>query len=141
MPDSAAVFDAARRAGCDGVVAVYETYEHTKSFYVPGYVTREVRYIQRGYQVFAQAAYHRPPRMPGEERVEVADTYVPGHYATETSVRCDVEVWTAPVDVRMVWPGTTEVIEPAYDERLYDIVAGWVEWEMLLCGLIPAGGL
>ncbi len=48
MPDSTAIFEAARRAGFDGVVAVYETYENTKLTYVPGYVTREVRVIQDG---------------------------------------------------------------------------------------------
>ncbi len=88
-------------------------------------------------RVFCKAAY-----TPGH-RVEVIDTYYPGYYAAEISVRCDVEVWTAPDDVRMVWTGTTDMesMEPVSDGRIGGIVAGWVEWEMLKCGLIYAGGL
>ncbi|HXV14301.1 MAG TPA: hypothetical protein VEC56_08855 [Candidatus Krumholzibacteria bacterium] len=129
MPDSVTVFDAARRAGCDGVIAIYETYEHTKTVYVPGYVVREVQVISgRGYEVFAHRAY---------ERVRYTETYVPSHERIQTAVRCDVEVWSAPDDVRMVWSGTTEVIEPDSDWSTCTVVAGWVEYQLIFCGLVP----
>lgn len=135
MPDSAAVFDAARLAGCDGVVVVYETYEHYKTEYVPGYIKREVMrpdgFRPQGYHTFAYRVY---------ERLKVIETYVPPHERIETAVRCDVEVWsTLDENVRMVWSGTTEVIEPDSDQNTCTIVAGWVEYQLMVCGLVPAG--
>lgn len=125
MPDSATVFDAARRAGFDGVVAIYETYDQTKTVYVAGYVERE--YIPPPkYQTF--------PIVQGK----IVDTYHPPHEKTETAVRCDVEVWTALDDVRMVWTGTTEVMEPDSDASTCAIVAGWVGYQLERCGLVPS---
>lgn len=130
IPDSATVFDAARRAGFDGVVAIYETYEQTKTVYVAGYVEREYIFPPSGYL---------PCFKIGPEPVKVVDTYHPPHEKTETAVRCDVEVWTAPDDVRMVWTGTTEVLEPDPDVDTCSIVAGWVGYQLVFCGLVPAG--
>jgi hypothetical protein len=124
MPDSATIFDAARRAGFDGVVAIYETYDRTKTVYVAGYVEREVIPPPK-YRIFPIPT------------VEIVDTYHPAYEKTETAVRCDVEVWTAPDDVRMVWTGTTEVMEPDSDESTCAIVAGWVEYQLVFCGLVP----
>jgi len=137
MPDSAAIFDAARRAGCDGVIAIYETYQNSETVYIDGYVTREIIYPDNRIRPFCHAAYY-PPVTPGPV---IVYTHHPGYYAMETSTRCDVEVWTAPGDVRMVWTGTTdmEMMEPVSDARTGEIVAGWVEWEMLKCGLISGG--
>lgn len=133
MPDSASVFDAARLAGCDGVVVVYETYAHYETEYVPGYIKREV--------------VHEPDRIkpmsfayPVYERVRIVETIVPPHERIQTAIHCDVEVWsTLDEDVRMVWSGTTEVIEPDSDQSTCTIVAGWIEYQLMVCGLVPAG--
>lgn len=133
MPDSASVFDAARLAGCDGVLVVYETYEHHETETVPGYIKREeIRQPERIKHVtFAYPAY---------ERVRVVETYIPPHEKIQTAIHCDVEVWsTLDEDVRMVWSGTTEVIEPNSDQSICTIVAGWVEYQLMVCGLVPAG--
>lgn len=127
IPDSATIFDAARRAGFDGVVAIYETYEQTKTVYVSEYVER-VYIFPSPYEIY-----------PFPRTVKVVDTYHPPHEKTETALRCDVEVWTAPDDVRMVWTGTTEVLEPDKNVDTCSIVAGWVGYQLVFCGLVPAG--
>ena len=76
---------------------------------------------------------------PFPKTVNVVDIYHPAHEKTETAVRCDVEVWTAPDDVRMIWTGTTEVMEPDEDVDTSSIVAGWVGYQLVFCGLVPDG--
>jgi hypothetical protein len=135
MPDSAPVFDAARLAGCDGVLVVYETYEtyeHYETETVPGYIKRVV-VREPGIHTmrFAYSAY-------GPE--SVVEIYVPPQERVQVALHCDVEVWsTLDEDVRMVWSGTTEVIEPDSDQSTCTIVAGWVEYQLMVCGLVPSG--
>jgi hypothetical protein len=124
MPDSVAIFDAARREGCDGVVVAYELYDASRIVYVAPYVETGVL---------------PPPRWClhyGRCGPTYYEIYHPGHDEIEAAVRCDIQVWSSVADVRIVWSGTTEVIKPDEGPRTCDIVASWVEYEMIMSGLI-----
>ncbi len=121
MPDSTAIFDAARRAGCDGIVVIYESYtDTTDATYIEGY-------IEQAYQ----DVWPTPP--------VYVDIYFPPHTVYELTINWDVEVWTAPEDVRMVWAGTSAVIDPKVEPPAREIVAGWIGHELALCGLVRSG--
>ena len=148
MPDSATVFTMARQQGCDGVVVVYQALNEWSETYIPPRIER-VRVPDDGYRVQPfdpeqDERESRVIRMPGErfaycayDRDAYVDRYYPGYYVRRLeSSLCDVEVWTASEDVRMVWSGTTEVLRPEETPRTRDIIAGWIEYEMLACGLL-----
>ena len=129
MPDSAAVFDAARSAGYDGIVVIYESYTDTTSAtYIEGYIERT--YLDdRGIRVCIWPTPSTP----------YVDVYHPPYVVYSLTVNWDVEVWTAPDDVRMVWAGTTAVINPKSQPPAREIVAGWIGYELVSCGLVRTG--
>ena len=131
MPDSAAVFDAARSAGYDGIVVIYESYTDTTSAtYIEGY-------FERRYERTDPNGYHVcfwPVPTP-----RYVDIYHPGYVAYSLTVNWDVEVWTAPDDVRIVWAGTTAVIDPKSQPPAREIVAGWIGYELANSGLVRTG--
>ncbi len=136
MPDSAAVFDAARSAGYDGVVVIYESYtDTTDAEYFEGYFER---IAVDGRWVLSRPT--PPPPLPGVSRPShYVYIYHPPYAVYSMTVNWDVEVWTAPDDVRMVWAGTTAVINPKSQPPAREIVAGWIGYELAASGLVRTG--
>src|SRR6187397_3167669 len=77
MPDSATVFNEARKKGCDGVIVIHEQVMDRNSFYVPGYTVPRSEKVPRWY------------RFKGGTEVWTGD-----NAAGYSTLSCDVELWT-----------------------------------------------
>jgi hypothetical protein len=121
MPDSAAVFSAARKHGCDGVIVIHEHVMDRDSFYLPGYTLPRKEKTPRWY------------RFKGGTEVWTGD-----NAAGYSTLSCDVELWSPAGRAGMVWSGTGEVAYPGSDDYAAYSVAGSVVSELSRLGLVPA---
>ena len=121
MPDSAAVFNNARKHGCDGVVVIHEHVSDRDTFYLPGYTIPRKEKIPRWY------------RFKGGTEVWTGD-----NAAGYSTLSCDVELWSPNGRAGMVWSGTGEVAYPGSDDYAAYSVAGTVVSELSRLGLVPS---
>lgn len=119
MPDSAAVFNEARKKGCDGVIVIHEQVMDRNSFYVPGYTMPRRAKVPRWY------------RFKGGTEVWTGD-----NAAGYSTLSCDVELWTPANRAAMVWSGTGQVAYPGSDDYAAAGVAGSVVSELQRLGLV-----
>lgn len=120
MPDSAAVFNQARKHKCDGVIVIHEHVMDRDSFYLPGYTMPRKEKVPRWY------------RFNGGTEV-----WTGGNAAGYPTLSCDVELWSVANRAGMVWSGTGEVTYPGSDDYAAYSVAGTVVSELSRLGLVP----
>jgi hypothetical protein len=121
MPDSAAVFNAARKNGCDGVIVIHEQVMDRNTFYLPGYTMPRREKTPRWYKFKG-----------GTEK------WFGDNAAGHSTLSCDVELWSPTDRAGMVWSGTGEVAYPGSDDYAAYAVAGSVVTELSRLGLVPA---
>ena len=119
MPDSAVVFNIARKLGCDGVMVIHEHVTDRDSFYLPGYTLPRKEKVPRWFT--------------GGTEVWVGE-----NAAGYSTLSCDVELWSPGDRAGMVWSGTGEVAYPGSDDYAAYSVAGSVVSELSRLGLVPA---
>ena len=126
LPDTDEVQNAVDRDGYDGVIATVTLPSRTESQYVPGTVTREpvVRYGHWLHTFYT--TYH--------------DVYQPGYVENERVVRNRTDVWSPSGDGRMIWSGTSEVIDPTARKQVKGYVVGMVVPDLVEKGVIPGSG-
>lgn len=130
LGDSVAVWNLARESGCDGILVIYPHPREWRTVFEEGYTDLESQEVPK------------PPRFPGdfslETEEELVDVYYPFEEHDEIAALCDVDVWTRE-DSRMVWTGSTEMINPvSYQHTAYRTAAEVVH-DLSRCGIIPAG--
>jgi hypothetical protein len=122
LPDTQQVIDAVRDRGYDGVTFTVRLPSRTETRYVPGYVsTVPVTYYSRW-----RGAYY----------TYWHEVYEPGYAETDRVVRLRTDVWDVRDEGRLVWTGTSEVIDPSSARDVNDAVTRRIVPELIKQGIV-----
>lgn len=137
-PDSLDLMNICERAGCEGFMVILRHDPELRTIYVPGYITTDIREAPAGLPAPHPnyAAYEQTLCEP--RRWIVTRRYHPGWARQELALRCDVDVWMREGE-RMVWTGTSEVIDPVSDQHAAYRISDRVVFELSRQGIVPAG--
>ncbi len=109
VPDTAQVVEAVRRDGYDGVLVARRLDTETYTNYVPGYTTAEpiTRYNPwtNTYYTYYRQVYHA------------------GYTDVGKVARHEVNVWTTREGGRLVWAGTSEILDPSTAQAVRNEIA------------------
>lgn len=122
-PDTQQVARAVREHSFDGVIVTRRLPDQTKTEYVPGYVHSEP---VSTYNPWINAFY-----------TDYVDIWEPGYTETSQVVRHRTDVWSTRDQGRMVWTGTSEVIDPTSSDQVSRYIAGMVVPELAKKQVIP----
>jgi hypothetical protein len=123
-PDTAALIDAVRSRGFDGLLVAHEVSATNETHYVSGYLTAE------------PVAYLSP--WTGHYYSYYARVYAPGYLETDHVVRYETEVYETREGGQLVWSGTTESINPASGAQVNKEIAHVVVPELINSGVTRA---
>ena len=122
-PDTQQIARAVRERGYDGVIVTRRLPNRTQTEYVPGYVQQQPVTV---YNPWLNVFYS-----------DYVDVWEPGYTETSQVVRHKTDVWSTGPEGRLVWTGTSEVIDPASSAQVSGYIAGMVVPELEKKHVIP----
>ena len=122
VPDTQQVVSAVKSHRYDGVLVAHGLHPRTDTRYVSGYVDLQPEDLYDPWTGI-YSTYYR-------------DVYHPGYTETEKIVRYRVQVWSTEGQGRLVWPGTTETIDPTSKQDVNRQVSRPIAPELARSGVI-----
>jgi hypothetical protein len=123
-PDTAALANAVRGRGFDGVLVTHPLGATTEARYVPGYLNAEpVTYVNL---------------WTGHYNMYYTQVYSPGYVEADRVVRYETEVWAVRGAGRLVWSGTTETLNPSSAQQVNEEIANVIVPALAKSGVVQA---
>lgn len=125
-PDTQQVIASFEKNGYDGVLVSRALPSIEQTRYVRGYTTTEPITRRRPFQ--------------GAYRTVYREVYHEGYTETDRVIRIQVEAWATQGEGRLVWSGTSEIINPGSFDQSKDQVIAHFARELSRSGVVPSGG-
>jgi hypothetical protein len=123
LPDTNDVILAIMANGYDGVLLINRRVTQTTTTHIPGYTTKKPLYSYDPWQNSYFLHYDRE--------------YHDGYTDTTKIVQHEVNLWTTKEKGRMIWSGTTEVLDPSSSKQVNDEILNLIIPELATQGIIP----
>ncbi len=123
-PDTAALADAVRGRGFDGVLVTHPLGIETETRFVPGYLNAQpVGYVNL---------------WTGHYFMYWNQVYAPGYVEADRVVRYETDLWAVHGAGRLVWSGTTETLNPASGDQMNEEIAHVIVPALAKSGVVQA---
>ncbi len=123
-PDTAALAEAVRGRGFDGVLVSHPLGTETETRFVPGYLNAQ----PIGYLNFWTGHYY----------LYYNQVFAPGYVEADHIVRYETDLWAVRGAGRLVWSGTTETLNPASGDQMNEEIAHVIVPALVKSGVVQA---